>query len=381
MKAPRVEILCVGTELLSGKINTHMAYLAPALRGVGLSISRETSVGDSVADISDAVAGALSRAEIVIVTGGLGPTFDDLTREGVAQALGRRMAYRPSIFEKIRRRFLRYGRAVPEINKRQAYVIEGAVVLPNHNGTAPGQRVSRGDRAVFLLPGPGSEMRPMVERRVLPHLRKRYMASSAAAKTVLHLAGISESAADERLDPLYRSADRRGVEFTILSEPGLVDLHISAAASSAAQARRRVAAAAAAARRLVGRWGFGTDDDTPESVAGAGPRRRGRTLLCQRGEGARARGAPGRARPPRRRQRAMRPGHGGGSARAMEVRLRARRHRHRWTGRGDESQAGRPRLRRLRAAGTRDHRGTPPASRQPGDGPQPCGDNGPAPPY
>ena len=150
----------MGTELLSGKINTHMAYLAPALRGVGLSISRETSVGDSVADIRDAVAGAFSRAEIVIITGGLGPTFDDITREGVAEALGRRLIFRPSIFERIRRRFLRYRRAVPRENKRQAYVIEGAAVLANHNGTAPGQRVSIAGKTVFLLPGPGSEMRP-----------------------------------------------------------------------------------------------------------------------------------------------------------------------------------------------------------------------------
>src|SRR5579862_4193471 len=93
----RVEILCVGTELLSGRINTHMAFLAPALAGVGLSIRRESSVGDSVAEIRGAVAEAFGRSDVVIITGGLGPTFDDLTREGVAEALGLRLSYRPAL--------------------------------------------------------------------------------------------------------------------------------------------------------------------------------------------------------------------------------------------------------------------------------------------
>lgn len=264
----RVEVLCIGTELLSGRINTHMSFLAPALRGVGLSIGRETSAGDAVAEIRDAVAAAWSRSDVVLVTGGLGPTFDDLTREGVAEALGLRLVYRPKLFEGIRRRFLRYGRKVPEENKRQAFVIEGARVLPNRVGSAPGQRVSEGGKTVFLLPGPAGEMIPMVKSHVLPFLSRRYSGGRTAARTILHLAGVAESAADELLDPLYRSAGKRGVEFTILSQPGLVDLHITGAARSAAEASRLVASAAAAARARVGRYVFGTDEETLESVVG-----------------------------------------------------------------------------------------------------------------
>lgn len=276
--AARVEALCVGTELLSGRVNTHMGYLAPALRGAGLTISRESTVGDSVAEIREAASAALGRCDVLVITGGLGPTFDDLTREGVAEALGLRLTYRPRIFEGIRRRFLRYGRGVPEENKRQAYVIEGAAVLPNRFGSAPGQRVSSGDKTAFLLPGPASEMIPMFEAGVLPFLKRRYSNGRAAAKTVLHLAGISESAADERLAPLYRTAERRGVDFTILSQPGLVDLHVTAIAPSAPSARRRVDGACAAARRAVGQHVFGTDGETLESVVGRRLAARGWTL-------------------------------------------------------------------------------------------------------
>ncbi|MBI5203209.1 MAG: competence/damage-inducible protein A [Elusimicrobia bacterium] len=264
----RVEILCVGSELLSGKVNTHMSFFAPFLRGLGLSIGRETSVGDSVAEIREAVESAFARADVLLITGGLGPTFDDLTREGVAEALGLRVTYRPEIFEGIKKRFLKYGRRVPDENKRQAMVVEGATVLPNRFGSAPGQRIVRGKKAVFLLPGPGSEMIPMMRDQVAPYLRKSYSNGRTASKTILRLCGIPESAADEKLDPLYKTAQRRGVEFTILSEPGLVDLHITALAKSKREADKKVAAAAAAARKLVGRWQFGSDEDSLESVVG-----------------------------------------------------------------------------------------------------------------
>lgn len=274
----RVEILCVGSELLGGKVNTHMEFFAPFLQGLGLSIGRETSVGDSVAEIRGAVEGAHARADVVLITGGLGPTFDDLTREGVAEALGLRLTYRPEIFEGIRRRFLRYGRRVPKENQRQAFVIEGAAVLPNPFGSAPGQRITREGKAVILLPGPASEMIPMMRELVAPFLRRAYSGGRAASKTILRLCGVPESSADERLQPLVESAGRRGVEFTILSEPGLVDLHITAVAGSKREADRRVASAAAAARRLVGKWQFGADSDTLESVVGRKLVARGWTL-------------------------------------------------------------------------------------------------------
>ncbi|MBI4424548.1 MAG: competence/damage-inducible protein A [Elusimicrobia bacterium] len=285
--SPRLEVLCVGTELLAGRINTHMALLAPGLLGAAFPIARETTVADSVAEIRDAATAALERSDMLLVTGGLGPTFDDLTREGIAEALGVRMAYQPELFRAIARRFRRYGRRVPEENKRQAYVLEGAAVLPNAVGSAPGQRIDSGGKTVFLLPGPASEMRPMFEGHVLPFLRRR-AGGRVACKTILHLASIPESSADELLAPLYRSAERRGVEFTILSPPGLVDLHVTATARSEREARRRLSEAAAAARRLVGRWVFGAGDETLESVAGDRLARRGWTLAtaesCTGGE-------------------------------------------------------------------------------------------------
>lgn len=272
--APSAEILCVGTELLAGKVNTHAAYLCARLRSEGFRIRRETTLPDCPEEIAAAVGEALARSDAVLVCGGLGPTFDDLTREAVSASLGRSLRYRPELYAHILRKYRRVRLRIPSSNRRQAWVIDGARVLPNSRGSAPGQLLClgspRGRRTLALLPGPASEMKPMFEGQVLPRLlaRRRPGGARARAETVLRLYGIAESAADTLLSPLTRRPPD-WAEYTILANLGQVDFHIAARAPRAALARRRLERLRERALRRVGRFCYGRDSDSLESVLGA----------------------------------------------------------------------------------------------------------------
>lgn len=272
----RVEVLCIGTELLAGKINTHVVWLAQALRGIGLRVARESCVPDSLAEIRSAVREAASRCGLLIVCGGLGPTFDDLTREGVSGALGLTLVLRPKLLADIRERFRRHHRRMPAENRRQAYVLRGARVLSNPHGSAPGQWLTRGRRSLLLLPGPPAELYPMFQA-LLPELQARHSPESAIRGKVLHFFDITESAADERLKTAW-SKPPPGVDYTILAHVGQVDFHVTASGPDAPRAQRLLERACRTIRRLVGRHVFGTDDDTLESVLGRLLRARGLRL-------------------------------------------------------------------------------------------------------
>ncbi|MBI5210847.1 MAG: CinA family nicotinamide mononucleotide deamidase-related protein [Elusimicrobia bacterium] len=257
--APRVELLCVGSELLAGQVNTHVGAIGRRLLAAGLRLSRESTLPDDEAALGLAIKGALARCDALIVCGGLGPTFDDVTREAAASALGLRLVYRPRIFDRIRARFARLRLRTAAENKRQAFVLAGARVLANKTGTAPGQLLSIPPqppgspsalrRTLVLLPGPYHELSPMFEGQVLPFLKKTYARSTRTEELLLHLTGIPESLADEKLRRLVGQA-RPGLSFTILSSPGQVDFHAYVSAPTAARAAaslRKVRAAALAA--------------------------------------------------------------------------------------------------------------------------------------
>jgi molybdenum cofactor synthesis domain-containing protein len=164
----------VGSELLSPfRSDTNALWLTGKLREIGVDVGAKVTVADDPALLESAFRGALSRAHIVISTGGLGPTEDDLTREAAAAAMGRGMKRDPEILDALRARFARFQRVMAPVNEKQADVIDGAVVLENPRGTAPGQRVDHEGRVLVLLPGPPSEMAPMFEEQVLPLLRER----------------------------------------------------------------------------------------------------------------------------------------------------------------------------------------------------------------
>ena len=170
----RVEIINTGTELLLGRVtNTHLAFLAQSLLGLGLRVERQVTVPDGVA-ITEALSEAMTRADLIIITGGLGPTSDDITREAAAAAFGRKLIFHPEILDGIAAKFARRKIAMNELQRPQAMVPEGGVVLDNASGTAPGLIVANEKTVAILLPGPPRELRPMWENEALPWLRQRF---------------------------------------------------------------------------------------------------------------------------------------------------------------------------------------------------------------
>jgi nicotinamide-nucleotide amidase len=262
----RAEILAVGSELLTPlRSDTNALYLTEKLRELGVEVGSRVTVADDAALLESAFRGALDRADIVIATGGLGPTEDDLTREAAAAALGRGLQRDPRLLEKLKERFRRYLREMAPVNEKQADVIEGAVVLPNPRGTAPGQRVESGARLLILLPGPPSEMKPMFEEQVLPLIRER--AGGTVLRTrVLRIASMSESDVEQAVAPVYKTFTNPRT--TILGAPGQVELHLTASGASEAEAEARIETLAAGLReRLPGRI-YGEDGrELPEVVA------------------------------------------------------------------------------------------------------------------
>jgi competence/damage-inducible protein CinA-like protein len=222
----RIEAVFVGSELLEGRLNTHAVELARRLAPLGLTLSRHVTVGDEEADIAAAVRQALEGSKAVLVLGGLGPTFDDLSREGVARALRRRLRFEPKLFEEIRLKFARRRLPMPPGNRRQAFVVEGGAAIRNHHGSAPGMRVDAGrGRRVYLLPGPEHEMIPMFEGRVLPELKK-LARGGPLTRVEFHCAGIMESEADRRLRPILARYPK--ARFTILAGEAVVSFYATA---------------------------------------------------------------------------------------------------------------------------------------------------------
>ena len=227
----RAAILAIGSELLTpSRIDTNSLFITDALNGVGIDVAFKAVVGDDRAELLAQFAFALERVDLVVLTGGLGPTEDDVTREVVAAHLGLALAEDASITESIRRRFDARGWKMPEINRRQAMVPAGASVIPNPNGTAPGLWMEHGGKAILLVPGPPREMKPMVEQMVSERLRTRAGAGRRIVRRIVKIAGRSESRVEELTQPVYSRwlAESPAIETTILAAPGQIELHLSA---------------------------------------------------------------------------------------------------------------------------------------------------------
>ncbi|MEK7856254.1 MAG: molybdopterin-binding protein, partial [Acidobacteriota bacterium] len=167
------EIIAVGSELLTPeKTDTNSLWLTEKLNEVGVEVMLKTIVGDDEARLEETIRDAIKRSDIVITTGGLGPTEDDVTRQVSGRAVGRELVYHDELEADLRERFRRWGREMPEINKRQAYVIEGAEILPNPNGSAVGMRLDLDSKLFVVLPGPPGELKPMFENFVLADIRE-----------------------------------------------------------------------------------------------------------------------------------------------------------------------------------------------------------------
>ncbi|TBR23446.1 competence/damage-inducible protein A [bacterium] len=257
----RAEVVCVGSELLSGRVDTHTSFLARRLAEASVTLARSTSVPDELPAVREAVAAAAARADLVLVCGGLGPTFDDITRDATASAFGRSLTFQPALYARIVRRYRRYRMRVPSNNRRQAFLIGGARALDNPNGSAPGQRLEApGGRPVYLLPGPPSELKPMFEACVLPELMRRFGGGATAARRVFRFYGVAEAACDQRLAPVLKAFP--DVEFTILADLGLVELHAAARAPRASSAQARLKKVEARVARAMGSAYYSREGDS-----------------------------------------------------------------------------------------------------------------------
>ena len=236
------EIIAIGSELLTPfRQDTNSLYLTGQLNILGIEVGFKTIVGDDLKDIVRVTTAALSRADILILSGGLGPTEDDLTREAVAETLGLQLKRDPGVVQAIERRFTEHGWKMSPNNAKQGDVITGAIVLPNENGTAPGQWITgRSDgkeKIIILLPGPPHELKALFESSVVERLRAKVPKQFLATR-VLKITGMGESACDARVAPIYkRFAD---VTTTILAGPGEIQLHLRTQAQSTEKAQQRV---------------------------------------------------------------------------------------------------------------------------------------------
>jgi len=262
---PTAEIITIGTEILLGEIvDTNTRYLARALRGLGVDLYRTITIGDNAERISEALRASLDHADIIITTGGLGPTVDDPTREAVARAFGTRVEFREELWAQIVEIISRYGRQPGENQKRQAYVPEGALAISNPVGTAPAFIMESGHRCVISLPGVPKEMEHLWQEAVVPYLQARYNLNQIIRVRLVHTSGASEAVIDERIDDLER-LDNPTVG--LAAHSGIVDVRIAAKADSVAQADEMIAGVEAQIRERLGDSVFGVDDDTLEGAA------------------------------------------------------------------------------------------------------------------
>jgi nicotinamide-nucleotide amidase len=272
----RAEILAVGSELLDPqRQETNGTHLTRALLEAGIETGARVTVADDGALLESAFRSALSRADVVIATGGLGPTEDDLTREAAAAALGRPLVRQQHLIDELKERFARFGRVMAPVNEKQADVIEGGTVMPNARGSAPGQWAESGGRLLFLLPGPPGEMAPMFEQQVLPLLRAR-AGSTVVRRKILRIAAMGESDVEQLIAPVYTTFTNPRT--TILGGASEVELQLVARGEGAEAAEERIEALAAGLRAALPGRIYSEDGSELHQVLAALLRERGLKL-------------------------------------------------------------------------------------------------------
>ncbi|MDP1546898.1 MAG: molybdopterin-binding protein [Anaerolineales bacterium] len=281
------EIITIGTEILLGEIvDTNTRHLALTLRGLGVDLYRTITIGDNVERIAESIRNSMERADIVITTGGLGPTVDDPTREAVAKALGVETEFREDLWEQVVETISRYGRKPSENQKRQAYVPQGAIGVRNPVGTAPCFIVERsplplgeglGVRAVISLPGVPNEMEHVLHESIIPYLQKRFNLDEILKVRVLHCAGLGEGMIDEKIADLETLSNPT---VGLAAHTGVVDIRIAAKAKNESAADAMIAEVEAQVRKRLGGIVFGADEDRLEEVALDAVARRGWSLTA-----------------------------------------------------------------------------------------------------
>ncbi|HQF44267.1 MAG TPA: molybdopterin-binding protein, partial [Anaerolineaceae bacterium] len=233
---PTAEIIALGTELLLGEIqDTNTRYIARHLRDTGIDLFRTAIIGDNAERIAQALREALTRAQIIITTGGLGPTVDDPTRQAVALAVNVPLEYRPELWGQIQARFERFGRQATENNKRQAYIPQGSIPVENLVGTAPAFITETGGSVIISLPGVPREMEFLMENVILPYLKEKFDLKGTIQALVLHCAGLGESQLDEMIGDLEKLSNPT---VGLSAHAGQIDIRITAKANSIEDAQK-----------------------------------------------------------------------------------------------------------------------------------------------
>jgi nicotinamide-nucleotide amidase len=270
------EIIAVGSEMLtSQRIDTNSLFLAGHLNALGVEVRRKLIIGDDRALLTAAVRHALAHVEIVILTGGLGPTEDDVTRDAVAAAVGRPLVFDQAICDAIEVRFRMRQRKMPEINKRQAHLVGGAEVLPNAHGTAPGQWIEHENRVLILLPGPPGELKPMFEAHCMPRLEKR-LPSQVIRTRFYRITGLTESDLDQLIAPVY--SKYANPTTTILAHQGDMQVLLRARSETPEEAERLLAEVGEPIEELLGKRIYSRDGEPLEAVVGSLLKERGETV-------------------------------------------------------------------------------------------------------
>jgi len=280
------EIITIGTEILLGEIvDTNTRYIARILRSMGVDLYRTITIGDNVDRIASAIHNSIERADIVITTGGLGPTIDDPTRDAVAKAIGVETEFREDLWQQVVETIARYGRKPSENQRRQAYIPKGALGLENPVGTAPCFIVEYSPlparagrvRVVISLPGVPQEMEYVLHESVIPYLQKKFNLNEIIKVRVLHCAGLGEGMIDEKIADLETLSNPT---VGLAAHTGVVDVRIAAKAKSESEANAMIAEIESQVRERLGSVVFGVDEDKLEDVLLDMIARRGMTLTA-----------------------------------------------------------------------------------------------------
>jgi len=270
----KAETLMIGTELLLGQIvDTNATHLAQVLAHNGINLFQKTTVGDNRARIIAAMDAALSRSDVVLCSGGLGPTEDDITRECIAELLGRPLVFHEALWETLLARFAHVRAQITENNRKQAMLPEGAQPIDNPNGTAPGLIVDDMRGIIICMPGVPMELKPMFEASVLPFLRDRFGLQGVLHYRVLKICGVGESRVDSMIGDLIEAQQNPSIG--LLASPQAVSIRIAARAESIAAAEALIDPVETMIRARLDGLIMGRDEDTLESVVDR--------LLCTRG--------------------------------------------------------------------------------------------------
>ncbi len=289
---PTAEIIAIGTELLLGETaDTNTRFIARVLRGLGIDLFRTQTIGDNAGRIVETVRQALGRSNIVITTGGLGPTVDDPTREAIADFAGVDLEFHPELWEQISARIALYGRTPTENQKRQAYIPQGATIIENPVGTAPAfivevpppsplpalPQAGGGNKVVIALPGVPREMETLLTDAVVPYLQKHFDLHTVLKIRTLHVSGLGEGLIDDHIGDLETLANPT---VGLTAHSGVVDIRITAKAETEIEAGRMIAAVEKDILTRLGDNILGADDDTLESISLRALARHGWTLAC-----------------------------------------------------------------------------------------------------